>query len=55
MSLKPVASEKALAIATGVDMQFPSPNPFDPRGVKGLGVSIWIISGLFTSTLVGKR
>ena len=34
------ASEKALAIATGVDMQFPSPRPFEPRGVNGLGVSI---------------
>ena len=39
-SLAPIASATALAMQTGVDMQLPSPTPFDPSGVKGEGVSM---------------
>ena len=35
-----VASANAFAIATGVDIQLPSPRPLAPSGVNGLGVSI---------------
>ena len=40
MSLQPSASATALAMQTGVDMQLPSPTPFDPSGVNGDGVSM---------------
>ncbi len=39
-SLTPSASATALAMQTGVDMQLPSPTPFDPSGVNGDGVSM---------------
>src|SRR5271170_2550087 len=37
-SVAPSASATAFATQTGVDMQLPSPTPFDPRCVKGDGV-----------------
>src|ERR1700688_1810889 len=40
MSSQPSASATALAMQTGVDMQLPSPTPFDPSGVNGDGVSM---------------
>ena len=39
---------------TGVDMQLPSPTPFDPSGVNGDGVCMWRMSGSGTSA-VGRQ
>ena len=49
------ALAKALATHTGVLMLFPSPKPLAPRGVKGDGVSWWMMMGSITSQVVGMR
>ena len=50
-----MASAMAFAMQTGVLILFPSPKPFAPNGVKGLGDSIWIIVGTGISQAVGNR
>ena len=55
ISSTPSASATAFAMHGGVLMLLPSPSPFAPNGVNGVGVSRCTITGSGTSQVVGIR